>query len=257
MKIISYAITFLLFVVTTLTAQIVNVSFSGNGVTSFSSWSDINAFEYVGYGSFPGNQPWPAPITATEGLTTASLNRVAGAPTGGGPFLASESIYFGSFSQVPNALGGTLQIFDSAPLLNLKTLVFQIQIGEATGFDFHLPTGAPKLTVNDSLTLNATFVNLANRFQNGTFPSPQTGNDEPVYVNTWAYQWNIPSPTTLDFYTINFSPVTHAQVYNLRLDGTTFLQNSAVIPEPTTYGLLLLFAVGFVFYLINKKIIAG
>jgi hypothetical protein len=236
-------------------AQIVDVNFSGGGSTSYSAWSNVNAFNYSGYGSFPGNQPWPSPIVATEGSATASLNRIAGSPTGGGPFLASESIYFGNFAQVPNALGGTLRVFDSTPLFNLKTLVFQIQIGEATGFDFYQPTGFPKISINSGSYSAATFTNLVNRFQNGVFPSPETGEDEPVYINTWAYQWNFNTTDSFDTLAIDFSGVTHSQIYALRMDGTSAFQSTPVIPEPSTYALLLL---AFAVIIIYRKFkIAG
>lgn len=238
---------------TTALTQIVDVNFSGGGSTTYSAWSNINSFNYFGYGSFPGNQPWPAPIEANEGSPIPTLNRIAGSPTGGGPFLASESIYFGSFTQVPNALGGTLRISDSLPLFDFKTIVFQIQIGEATGFDFYQPTGFPKLSINGTTAVNATYTNLVNRFQNGVFPSPETGQDEPVYVNTWAYQWNVPSPPAFDNYEIDFSGVTHAQVYALRLDSTSVLQSTPVIPEPSTLGLLALAAAGLAGYVYRKR----
>lgn len=117
-----------------------------------------------------------------SGLGDAVLNRVAGSPTGGGPFLSSGSIYFGNFAQIPNALGGTLRITDSTPLADLKTVVFQIQIGEATGYDLY---SAPALKINGgSSIVDPLFSGIINRFQNGTFNSPATGADEPVYVNT-------------------------------------------------------------------------
>lgn len=242
----------MLLVVTLGHAQIVDVHFKGAGVTSYSAWSNVNAFNYAGYGSFPGNAPWPAPIVATEGDSTASLNRIAGSPTGGGPYLASESIYFGNFAQVPNALGGTLRILDSDPLFNLRTIVMQIQIGEATGFDFHLPTGLPKISLNSVPHVAATFTNLVNRFQNGVFPSPTTGQDEPVYVNTWAYQWNVAS-NAFDTLAIDFSAVTHAQVYAMRMDGTSVLQSAPVIPEPSVFTLLLLAATGAAMHMILSR----
>ena len=234
----------------TSVAQIIDIKFSGSGTTSYSAWSNINSFNYTGYGSFPGNAPWPAPIRATQGSTNSTLNRMAGSPTGGGPFLASESIYFGNFAQVPNALGGTLRISNSLGITNLRTLLFQIQIGEATGYDFFSPTGFPKLTLN-GVTYNATFTNLVNRFQNGVFPSPETGKDEPVYVNTWAYQYNLTNNGFAN-YQVDFSAVTHAQVYALRWDGTSVLQGR-VIPEPSTMGLLALAAAGMAGYIIRKR----
>jgi hypothetical protein len=232
--------------------QIIDINFSGGGSTSYSSWSNLNSFEYSGYGSFPGNTPWPAPIRAIEGSTNSTLNRIAGSPTGGGPFLATDSIYFGSFSQVTNALGGTLRLSNSLSLTNLKTLILQIQIGEALGFDFYRTTGYPKLSLNGGLYTTALYTNLVNRFQNGVFPSPQTGLDEPVFVNTWAFQWNITNPTTINNYAIDFSGVTHSQVYALQWDSTSVLQGR-VIPEPSTLGLLAIAAAGFAGYIIRKK----
>jgi hypothetical protein len=240
----------LLFSVSVTYSQIVDVNFPGGGTKSYSAWSNINSFNYTGYGSFPGNAPWPAPIRATQGSTNSTLNRMAGSPTGGGPFLASESIYFGNFAQVPNALGGTLRISNSSGITNLRTLLFQIQIGEATGYDFFSPTGFPKLTLN-GITYNATFTNLVNRFQNGVFPSPETGKDEPVYINTWAYQYNLTNNGFANYH-IDFSGVTHSQVYAMRWDGTSVLQGQ-VIPEPSTLGLLTLAAAGVAGYIIRKR----
>jgi hypothetical protein len=240
-----------LFVLTaTSFSQIISINFNGSGTTSYSAWSNLTSFDYSGYGSFPGNQPWPAPIRANQGSTNSTLNRVAGSPTGGGPFLASESIYFGNFAQVPNALGGTLRLSNSLGITNLKTLLFQVQIGEATGYDFFEPSGFPKLTLNE-ITYNATYTNLVNRFQNGVFPSPETGFDEPVYVNTWAYQFNLTN-NGFPSYHIDFSGVTHSQVYALRWDGTSVLQGQ-VIPEPSTLGLLALAGAGLAGYIIRKR----
>ena len=236
-------------------AQIVDVNFSGGGTTSYSAWSNINSFNYTGYGSFPGNAPWPAPIRATQGSTNSTLNRIAGSPTGGGPFLASESIYFGNFAQVPNALGGTLRLSNGVSLTNIKTLVFQIQIGEATGYDFFEPAGLPKLTINGLTNASSfsTFTNLVTRFQNGVFPSPETGQDEPVWINTLAYQWNITNASSITNYHVDFSGVTHSQVYAMRWDGTTVLQSTPVIPEPSTLGLLLLAAAATSGYVLRKR----
>lgn len=239
-----------LLLVSNLKSQIVDINFTGGGTTNYSAWSNLTSFNYPGYGFFPGNQNWPAPITATEGSLNMSLSRISGSPTGGGPFPASEAIYFGNFAQVPNALGGTLRLSNSLGITNLRTVLLQVQIGEATGFDFFEPSGFPKLTLN-STVYNATYTNLVNRYQNGTFPSPETGKDEPVYVNTWAYQYNLTN-NGFDNYYIDFSGVTHSQVYALRWDETSVLQGQ-VIPEPSTLGLLILAAAGTAGYVIRRR----
>jgi hypothetical protein len=233
-------------------AQITNINFNGGGTTSFSTWSNLTSFDYIGYGSFPGNTPWPAPIRAIQGSTNSTLNRISGSPTGGGPFLASESIYFGSFAQIPNTLGGTLRLSNSMSLTNLKTIVLQIQIGEAVGYDFFDPSGFPKFSYNSTPYTVALYTNLINRYQNGTFPSPETGNEEPVYVNTWAFQWNITNSAIITNYSIDFSAVTHSQVYALRWDSTTVLQGQ-VVPEPSTYALIFLGAAALAGYRIRKN----
>jgi hypothetical protein len=234
-------------------AQIVDVNFSGGGTTSYSSWSNLTTANYTGYGTFPGSSPWPAPILANDGSASASLNRIAGSPTGGGPFISGSSIYFGNFLQVPNALGGTLQISNNAPLSNLRTLVFQLQIGEANGFDFFQPTGFPVLSINGEATQASLFTNLVTRFQNGTFPSPETGQDEPVWINTWAYQWNLTDSPVVSSYALNFSAVTHAQVYALRVDGTSVLQSGAVVPEPSVVSLIFIGGLLLCAHLANKR----
>jgi len=203
------------------------VTFSGSGASSFDGWANITSASFSGYGGFPGTSGWPNSIGSNvEASGDSELARIAGSPTGGGPFLASDSIYFGSFTQVPNALGGTLRVSDMTPLPNLKTLVFQIQIGEADGYDFHDPTGYPVLRMNGQTNaVSATYEPvLLGRYQNGTFFSPETEKEEPVYVNTWAFQWNLAEGTTVSSFQIEFSAVTHAQVYALQLDQSSNLQ---------------------------------
>lgn len=214
----------------------------GGGTSSFDGWNNLNNVNFSGYGGgFPGNRAWPAPIGSNAtGSADADLNRIAGSPTGGGPFLSSGSIYFGNFSQVPNALGGTLRVSDSTPLASLRTLVFQIQIGEAAGYDFFSPTGGPSLKVNGGPSaVNPLFAGVLDRYQSGFFTSPATGLDEPVYVNTWGYQWDVSTLGPISSFTIDFSGVTHAQIYELQLDQSSQLFGAALIPEPSVGSLLL------------------
>jgi hypothetical protein len=229
-------------------AQLQVVNF-GSGSSSSDTWVNVNSANFFGYGGFPGNSPWPAPIGSNgTGSGDADLSRVAGSPTGGGPFLSSSSIYFGNYSQVPNALGGTLRVSDSTPLANLKTLVFQIQIGEATGYDLY---SAPALKINGgSSIVNPLFSGILNRYQSGTFFSPVTELDEPVYVNTRGYQWDVSSLGAVTSFAIDFSGVTHSQIYGLKLDQSSSVFSAALVPEPNVGGLVLAAAC---FFLIRRR----
>jgi hypothetical protein len=230
-------------------AQLQVVNF-GSGSSSSDTWVNVNSANFFGYGGFPGNSPWPAPIGSNgTGSGDADLSRVAGSPTGGGPFLSSSSIYFGNYSQVPNALGGTLRVSDSTPLANLKTLVFQIQIGEATGYDLY---SAPALKINGgSSIVNPLFSGILNRYQSGTFFSPVTELDEPVYVNTRGYQWDVSSLGAVTSFAIDFSGVTHSQIYGLKLDQSSSVFSAALVPEPNVGGLVLAAAC---FFLIRRRV---
>ena len=221
-------------------AEIRSVVFS-SGSSDVDGWTNISNANFSGYGSFPGFSPWPNPIGSNlEGSGDAVLNRIAGSPTGGGPFLSSSSIYFGNFFQNTNALGGTLRISDSTPLAGLQTVLFQIQIGEVVGYDFFSPSGYPVLKINGQTNgISASFPKLlVDRYQNGTFYSPETQLDEPVYVNTWAFQWNLTNPPSITSFAVDFSCVTHSQVYQLRVDQSSVLQSSQLIVSPPSLALL-------------------
>lgn len=232
-------------------AQIIDVNFSGGGTTQYSAWTNLSASSYPGLSRWPGTNNWTGPAVANAGSASGALKWVA-AGADGGPFFSSSSIYFFSSQQVPNTFGGTLQVSNNSPLSGLRTLVFQLQIGEATGYDFYEPSGFPALSINGGAAQAALFTNLITRYQSGTFPSPATGSNEPVYVNTWAYQWNL-NPTNLSSFAINFSAVTHAQVYALRMDSTTVLQEQAVVPEPGVVSLLIIGGLVLGFILAKKR----
>jgi hypothetical protein len=146
-------------------------------------------------------------------------------------------------------LGGTLRVSDSTPLANLKTLVFQIQIGEATGYDLY---SAPALKINGgSSIVNPLFSGILNRYQSGTFFSPVTELDEPVYVNTRGYQWDVSSLGAVTSFAIDFSGVTHSQIYGLKLDQSSSVFSAALVPEPNVGGLVLAAAC---FFLIRRRV---
>ena len=211
----------------TARSDVMPVTFSGGGVSSFDGWANMTSLNFSGYGGFPGNSAWPNPIGSNvESSGDSELVRIAGSsPAGGGPFPSSESIYFGNYAQSTNALGGTLGVRDLTPISGVRTIVLQVQIGEVLGYDFFDPSGYPGLRINGSSELTpTTFVPaLVNRYQNGTFESPETG-DEPLYINTWAFQWNLAEGTIVSSFQVEFSAVTHAQVYAMQLDQSSVLQ---------------------------------
>jgi len=236
-------------------SQIRTVSF-GSGTSDIDGWANLNTANFSGYGGFPGSSAWPGPIGSNVlGSGDADLGRVSGGSSGGGPFLSSTSIYFGSFAQVANAFGGTLRISDATPLPNLKTLVFQIQIGEATGYDFYSPSGSPSLKLNGGSTaINPLFTSVVNRYQSGTYASPVTGLDEPVFVNTRGYQWDLSSQGAISSFSIDFSGVTHSQIYALQLNQSSSFFATAVIPEP---GVVSFLTAGACFFLIRRRACVG
>ncbi len=201
--------------------QITNISLGG--ITSYDGWNDLSSSSYSGgFPGFPGSSNWPRPIDSkATGSGDAELQRLAGG-SDGGPFPASASLYFGSYLQVINELGGTLRVADSNPVQQVKTVVLQIQIGEADGYDFHSPNGAPLLKINGQPTGRSSITPvLINRYQDGVFESPETGLKEPVYVNTWGFQWDVSSLGTIASIQIDFSAVTHAQIYAMQLDQSS------------------------------------
>jgi len=95
------------------------------------------------------------------------------------------------------------------------------------------------------------FSGILNRFQSGTYPSPVTGLDEPVYVNTRGYQWDVSSLGAVTSFTIDFSGVTHSQIYALQLNQSSSFFATAVVPEPGVVGFL---TVGACFFLIRRRV---
>lgn len=205
------------------TAQISAPQF-GSGSSVFDGWVNMYGASYPGIsGSFPGASVWTASAGSNQlGSGDADLNKLSGAA-----FFASDSLYLGSFTQVPNAIGATFQVRDQTPLAGVRTIVLQIQIGEAVGYDFYDPDGWPVLKWNGgNVSISPNFTTLLDRFEYGTFESPESG-EEPLYVNTYAFEWHLGSNATTSV-AIDFSAVTHAQIYAMRLDQSTAVLTQSV-----------------------------
>lgn len=217
------------------------ISVTLGGSTQFDGWNNITAANNPGYPGFPGSGAWPAPIGSNvAGSGDAGLNKTANG-TGGGPYPAGAGLYFGGFASTINNNGGTLSVADSTLVSNIKTVVFQLEIGEAWTYDLfnhQLPT----LSYNGGTqNLAATYSDKLVQAYNGTVDMP-TGPED-VYINLWALQWDLSSIagpiTSLD---IRFTGVQHAQGYAMQLDQSDQVHNSAAyaapVPEPATMAVL-------------------
>lgn len=207
-----------------------------HGATSKDRWTDLTSINHPGYPGFPGSGAWPSPIVSNGSAAgAASLDKAAGNAA-----LLSTSLYFGANSNVVNGFGGSLRVTDATPLAGLKTVVFQLEIGEANGYDL-LNRQAPSLTVNGSgVTLNPIGVAVLGRKQNGTFIAPDN-TESPVYLTLYGYQYDLSAATgTISSYALNFSGVQHAQVYAMQLDASNVAEAGSVLPapEPATWALL-------------------
>lgn len=214
---------------TTSRAEVVDPGLTG--VTQYDGWDDLTAGNFPGYGSFPGSSPWPSPMGSNQpGSGDAGFNKLSG-----NGYAAGSSIYVGGFSSTPNTLGGTFAVADSTPVAGLETVVFQLEIGEAFGFDL-FDDASPTLSYNGgSQALTATPV-LVDQIQNGTFTNPVTGQPEPVFINTWLFEWDLSGVVDpIDSFQVSFSAVQHSQIYALRLDQSDTLR---LVPEPASLGLM-------------------
>jgi hypothetical protein len=209
--------------------------YSLGGTSESNGWLTINGSVFPGTGSFPGTTMW-SPLGSTTGGDAVLAKISNGA--GGGPYAASGSIYFGGFSGDPNVNGGTLAAVDSTPVADLSNIVFQLQIGEASTYDFYngvLPTLSYTTSAGTTSELAATNTALLEQYFNGTVTMP-TG-EEPLYISTYALQWDLSDVSEeITAFSISFTGVQHAQLYAMQLDQSdTYVE---AVPEPAS-GVLL------------------
>lgn len=225
------------------------------GTASSSSWLNVRMNGSVSIadggtgvvhavGSFPGSGPF-VPIAAQVGDSTAQLIKTANG-TGGGPYVAGDSIYYGGFSGAFNNPGGTMAVTVPNPIADLSTLVFQVQIGEAWTYDF-LDHALPVLSYTTSAgTVNdvaADFSSIISKIANGTVSMPS--GPEPIFFNTHALQWDLSAVVDpITSFNVSFQGVQHAQLKGLRLDqGSDSFTGVNLVPEPTSAALGLMGAV--------------
>src|SRR5690606_19534531 len=100
-----------------------------------------------------------------------------------------------------NAYGGTLAVQDASPLAGVSSIVFQIQIGEVTGYDFwdgpddDSTSDLPVLRYNGGTDTLAPSVSLVlDRLNNG---KDATLNED-IFINTYLVQWDLTGLGTID-----------------------------------------------------------
>lgn len=223
------------FAQTTATGEAAPRDLGLTGTTDFDAWTTLSNSVYAGYGNFPGLSPWPGGIASNLGGDAEVVKVANGA--GGGPYVGSGSLYFGGFSDVPNTFGGTVAAVDGSALAGLNTVVFQVQIAEAWGYDLFSGIG-PVLSYNGGTQrLAATYSNTMASVFNGTFTTPL--GEEDLFINLQGFQWDLNSISDpITSFSIEFSAVQHAQIYGMRLDQTDAVYGSAVVPEPATSAAL-------------------
>lgn len=203
--------------------------------SSFSEgWQQLtkSAYSLTGY-NFPGFGFWPdlvSQVGPNFGLN--KIHKVSNGP-GGGPFPATASIYYGGTSSVVNTAGGELAIQNSATgvLSGLRTIVFQIDIGEAWLYDFY-NGNAPVLTYYTSTsgphTVSATYSSHYKEVYNGQVL--MDGKMEDLNINSYAYQFAVTG--TVTSFSINFEGVQHAQFYGAGLQQFNESTAENLLPEP-------------------------
>lgn len=213
------------------------------GSTQFDKWTALTAGSNPGYPGFPGSGAWPGPIGSNApGSGDAGLLKTANG-TGGAPYPAGGSIYYGGFSGDINNNGGRLAVQDATPVANLANVVFQLDIGEAWTYDFYNDV-LPTLSYNGGAQNIAPTANfLLEAVDNGTVTMP-TG-EETVYINTHLLQWDLSAiGDAITSFSVEFNGVQHAQLYGLQLDQSDEFVAYAPVPEPTTLSLAALTGVG-------------
>lgn len=198
-----------------------------------------------GGGIFPGTTMW-APINAqlwSDGHDRGQLIKIANG-AGGGPFPSGSTIYYGGASPTANTEGGTLSAKGYA-VDGIKTVAFQISIGEAYGYTLWDANSSgtvelnemPYLTVYDkngavlsTLASQAGYADIIKKAYNGSLEMPPgSGLDEDVYINTYGLQWDLSSVVgDIGSFAVTWTAVQHAQLWSLRLDQSNLAHSDYV-----------------------------
>ncbi|MDB6080233.1 MAG: hypothetical protein JWO82_3980 [Akkermansiaceae bacterium] len=203
------------------------------GTTKSEGWTAMTAANYPGNGGFPGTSAWTGPLASQVG-PNAGANGLAKLANGtaGGPYPSSGSIYHGGVLSIPNTFGGTLaaQASGTGLLSGVKTVVFQLDIGEAWTYDLYNDV-APVLTYTTSagtFTVNASFASKYAKVYNGQVL--MNGENVDLYINSRSYQFNLSGVSgTITSLSVKFNGVQHSQVYGAGLQQSTTTYTTSVL----------------------------
>lgn len=221
------------------------------GTTSYDGWSNLTLPGGYSGVSFPGTGAWGttgnwttynpgggavgAIGSNTANSSDALLYKVSNGD-GGGPYPAGVSIYFGGFSGQANLNGGALGFVDTTPVTDLKTVAFQVEIGEAFGYDFYnhqLPV-LTYTTASGTGTLTASHSDLISQIYSGSTQMP-TGLED-IYKNTWGVQYDLSGVSEpILSYQVSFTGAQHAQLYGAQLDQSSTAYADILFPQATQW----------------------
>lgn len=203
----------------------------------------------MGGGMFPGMTMWdPYQSQFWTSTTRGELIKTANG-TGGGPYPANSSMYFGGASPQSNVNGGSLAAKGHA-IPAVKTVTFQFSIGEAYGYSLWDADGdgidaddMPKLKIFNAggeliTTLAPDHAEIIKKAYNGSMEMPPgSGVDEDIYINTFGLQWNLaPVEQEIGSFQVDWTGVQHAQLWSLRLDQSDAIYGGFVFDMTSNWS---------------------
>lgn len=200
-------------VAVTVTAHAaIDISLPGNSEQA--AWINLNSTNYPGAGGsssyFTPTDAWPAPIAGNGGSTSSA----AFAKVSGAGYFASGSVY-------DAGQPGVFSLSDDTPLVDLATIVFQIDAGAPVGV-------GPVLNYNGGAQALA-----ANYFASVTGNYIANGFSGPYATTNYAWQWDLGAIAGITSYEIVWGSVAndHLSMFDLNVSaGDSFVQ---VVPEPS------------------------
>ncbi len=193
-----------------------------------------------------GNDPsaWPEQISSNVAGVDAEFTKTSGY----GYISNGKGIYSLIYSAVvPNDAGGNFVASETNALSGLETIVFQLDISEAVGYDLHnnaLPTlsyttsgGTTSNVQPDAAGFLARDVIDYYTPQDPNIPEGQPLPSYPIYRNSRIMQWDLTGLGPISSFAISFESVAHSWIYGARLDQSN-TYTAVPVPEPATLGLL-------------------